>query len=73
MNIIRKENEKHTFNEIDAGEIFEYENNIFMKFGNNASSGSIYNAICLKDGIIACLRFTGDEIVQPVTTNSVIH
>lgn len=67
MNTIRKKNENHPFHEVDVGEIFEYENSIFMKFGDNASKGSVYNAICLKDGVIACLRFTGDEVVRPVT------
>lgn len=29
MNIIRKKNEKHLFNEVDVGKIFEYDNAIY--------------------------------------------
>ena len=32
MNIIRKENEIHLFCEVNAGEVFEYGDSIFMKF-----------------------------------------
>lgn len=71
MNIIRKENENHLFDEVDVGEIFEYDNSIFMRFGETVSNGHVYNAICLEDGIIAC--FMGDEVVRFVAADLVIH
>ena len=71
MNIIRKENENHLFDEVDVGEIFEYDNSIFMRFGETVSNGHVYNAICLEDGIITC--FMGDEVIRFIAADLVIH
>ena len=71
MNIVRKNNNERLFDEAGVGEIFEYRNNIFMKFENTASNGHAYNAICLENGIITC--FIGDELVRLVDTDLVIH
>lgn len=71
MNIIRKNNDERLFDEAGVGEIFEYRNNIFMKFENTASNGHVYNAICLENGIITC--FIGDEVVRSVNADLVIH
>lgn len=71
MNIIRRENENHFFDDVDVGGIFEYNNNIFMRFRETVSNGHIYNAICLEDGTITC--FMGDEVVRFVDADLVIH
>lgn len=71
MNIIRKKNEKHLFNEVGIGRTFEYDNDIFMRFKETASNGRIYNAICLEDGRIVC--FMGDELIEFVDADLVIH
>ena len=70
MNIIRKKSEKHLFNEVDVGRIFEYDNAIFIRFKDTASNGRIYNAICLDDGALIC--FMGDELIQFVDADLVI-
>ena len=71
MNIIRKKNEKHLFNEVDIGRTFEYDNDIFMRFKDTASNGRIYNAIRLEDGKLTC--FMGDEVIQFVDADLVIY
>ena len=71
MNIIRKNNEKHLFNEVGIGRTFEYDNDIFMRFKETASNGRMYNAICLEDGKISC--FMGDEVIQFVDADLVIY
>lgn len=71
MNIIRKKNEKHLFNEVGVGKIFEYDNAIFMRFKETTANGRMYNAICLEDGTITC--FMGDELIQFVNADLVIY
>lgn len=71
MNIIRKENENHLFCEVGIGEVFEYDDSIFMKFEGTTSSEPMYNAICLEDGIITC--FLGNEEIRPVNADLIIH
>lgn len=71
MNIIRKENESHLFCEVDVGEVFEYDDSIFMKFGETSSDCPACNAICLEDGIVSC--FIGNEEIRPVNADLVIH
>ena len=71
MNIIRKETKTRLFDEASVGEIFEYNGSIFMKFGKNADDCLTNKAICLKDGIITC--FLGNEEIQPVNADLVIH
>lgn len=71
MNIIRKENKNHLFDEISIGGIFECGDTIFMKFREIVSNGHVYNAIGLEDGEITC--FMSDEEIQPVNADLVIH
>lgn len=71
MNIIRKNDGDHFFDEVNIGGIFEYDNSIFMRFGETVSNGHIYNAICLEDGIITC--FMGDEVIRFADADLVIH
>lgn len=71
MNIIRKENENRLFDEASVGEIFEYNDSIFMKFGKSAHDCLTNKAICLKDGIITC--FLGNEEIRSVNADLVIH
>lgn len=71
MNIIRKENESHLFCEVNAGEVFEYGDSIFMKFEEVSSDCPACKAICLEDGIVSC--FLGNEEIQPVNADLVIH
>lgn len=71
MNIIRENNGNHLFDEVDVGGIFEYDNDIFMRFREVISNGQICNAICLEDGTISC--FMGNETIQFVDADLVIH
>lgn len=71
MNIIRKENEEHLFDEVDVGEIFEYDNSIFMRFGETVSNDYVYNAIRLEDGIITF--FMNNDVIRFVDADLVIH
>lgn len=71
MNIIRKNDGDHFFDEVDVGGVFEYDNSIFMRFGDTASNGQVFNAICLEDGII--MSFADNEEIRPVDADLVIH
>lgn len=70
MNIIRKENENHLFDEVNVGEVFEYDDRIFMRFGETIDC-PVSNAICLEDGIITC--FLGNEEIRLINADLVIH
>lgn len=70
MNIIKEKNKSRLFCEVDIGEVFEYDNSIFMKFGET-SDCSTCNAICLEDGIVSC--FLGNEEIRLVNADLVIH
>lgn len=71
MNIVRKENESHLFCDVNVGEVFEYGDSIFMKLGETSPDYSACKAICLEDGIVSC--FLGNEEIQPVNADLVIH
>lgn len=71
MNIIRKENKNHLFCEVNVGEVFEYDDNMFMKVGESSSDCHTSRAICLENGLITC--FLGNEEIQPVNADLVIH
>lgn len=71
MNIIRKENENHLFCEVRVGDIFEYDDSVFMRCGGTCSDCHECNAICLEDGIVMC--FMGNEEIRLVNADLVIH
>lgn len=71
MNIIRKENENHLFCEVRVGDIFEYDDSVFMRCGETCSDCLEFNAICLEDGIVMC--FMGNEKIRLVNADLVIH
>lgn len=71
MSIIRKENGNHLFCEVNVGEVFEYDDSVFMKIGETSSDCITCSAICLEDGII--MYFEGNEEIRPVNADIVIH
>lgn len=71
MNIIRKENKNHLFDEVNVGEIFEYDNSIFIRIRDTTSYGNLYNAVCIEDGVVT--YFMDDDVIQFIDADLVIH
>lgn len=71
MNIIKKEKERHTFDEVEVGEIFEYCASIYIKIGDIVPNNLIYNAVCIEDGVVA--HFMNNDVIHFVAADLVIH
>lgn len=71
MNIIKKKDEIHEFNEVDMGGLFECHGQIFMKMVDVCFEEGIYNAICLEDGKLS--HFFSESKVQFVNADLIIH
>lgn len=71
MNIIRKEKERHTFDEVEVGGIFEYCAGIYIRIGDIVPNNLIYNAVCIEDGVVA--HFMNNDVIYFVDADLVIH
>lgn len=58
------------FEEIEQGEVFEYESELYLKTNEQIIYSEEYNCVCLKDGEM-CVRFD-DDVVYEVKCHLVI-
>lgn len=62
--IIEKNNHNAKyFEEIEQGEVFEYEAELYLKTDDLANFSEEYNCVCLEDGTIS-LRFNNDVVYK---------
>lgn len=72
MTIIRNDKNHFEFGNLENGEVFRYQDNVFMVIREvETKNGGIYNAIDLEDGGLTL--FYADEEVIPLKAELVVN
>lgn len=72
MTIIRNDKNHFDFGNLEKGDVFRYQDNVFMVIKKiESKNGSVYNAIDLEDGELTL--FYDDEEVIPLKAELVVN